>query len=185
MYKKLFVFFFLLNVYSCAFTPHIDKRTYSSKTKAASLVDGTGIDLFVNGEDSKVVGHIRNGFGAETANIEVPQTKRELIKQSLEQEFSLNGYKVISGAPLKVIIRPKQVELELAQESGKAGYFAICDLKVYLMHQDKLLERNFVSNDQIDSYWAVTASEGIDTFYSSINKCSAEIVSEVTKRVKQ
>jgi uncharacterized lipoprotein YajG len=187
MRKILFCFIYtsLLLTASCAFTPHKDARVYKTNTNIEARNSNTNIDILVTGEESNVVGFIRNGFGTETANIEIPNTKRELIQSALEQEFLANGFKIDPKASLKVLAKIKQVELELAQEDGKAGYYAICDLQIYLKQDKKLVERNFVENDKIDSYWVVTASEGISTFYNSVNKCSSAIVAEVAKRIKK
>lgn len=175
----------LLFFCSCAFTPHIDKRTYQTSTVKNEVSNKQSISIMVSGDDSNIVGYIRNGFGTETANIEVPQTKKNLIQTALEQEFTAMGFTIDSNSPLRLLARVKQVEVELAQEEGKAGYYAICDLQAYLKQDSKILERNFVENDKIDSFWAVTATEGITTFYKAINKCSNLIVSEVSKRLKK
>ncbi len=185
MLKFLPKFLFLFSLGSCAFTPHIDKRTYQTTTSKVELSKKQSIGILVSGDDTKVVGYIRNGYGSETANIEVPQTKKNLIQAALEQEFTAMGFTVDSNSPVKLLTRIKQVELELAQESGQAGYYAICDLQAYLKKDSKIVERNFVENEKIESYWAVTATEGITTFYKAINKCAALIVAEVSKRLNK
>lgn len=181
-FKKLLFFISVFSLASCAFIGHKDVREYKSETAQAPSKN-LSIEIMVNGADDKIVGHIKNNFGTETADIETAMTKNNLVKSALEQEFTKSGYQISPSSPNKLLARIKQVEIELANNTGAAGYYAVCDLQVYLK-TDKLYERNFVENEKIESFWYVTAEEGVSTLFKAVNKCSSSIVKETEKKVK-
>ncbi|MBF0208725.1 MAG: hypothetical protein HQK53_17800 [Oligoflexia bacterium] len=181
---KLTMLTLLVLLNACAFTDYKEKEKYISKT---TQQEGKKISISIMtvGGDGKLVGHIKNGFGMETADIKIPVSINELIQDSLQQECAKFGYKIADDAPNRLLAKINQIELEFSNEKGKAGYYSVCDLQVYFKTENKLFERNIVENDKIDSYWFVTAREGVENLYNTVNKCVNLTVQAIEKKVAE
>jgi len=106
----------------------------------------------VSGGEDKIIGNIKNGFGSRTANIEIPTSRRQLVQASLTQEFEKLGFNISQDSSNRVLARINQLETEIAQEGGAAGYYSICDLQLYFKNNTGMFERNIVENDKVESY---------------------------------
>lgn len=173
-----------LLISSCAFIGHKDNRDYTSTT-SKQVDKNISISVFTSSKINNIVGHIKNGWGMETADIEIKQSRTDLIQNAFEQEFFKMGFTLDSKSDNKLITRINQLETELAQEKGGVGYYSICDLQLYLKTPEGIFERNIIENDAIESLWYVTAEEGVSSLYKTVNKCISTSIIEITKKVQK
>lgn len=180
--KKLLIFLLILFLQSCALVGYKEKKNYVSNTPQSSAKN-ISINVMASKGQGTIIGHIKNGWGAEMSNIEIPVSTNELIQDALKQEFLKLGFQISENSPNKLLARINQVEMELAQEGGGVGYYSICDLQLFLKTKDDFVERNIVENDKLESLWYVTAEEGVKNLYTAVNKCANASVKEIEKKV--
>ncbi|WP_415061282.1 hypothetical protein [Bdellovibrio sp.] len=179
---KSILLIIMLMISACAFTPHRDAREYPVKIENTPEPKGIAIKVYTSTPLDNVVGKIKNGWGMETADISIPQKRTNVLQQALEAELKLTGYQVKDDSSNALLSRINQYEIEIAQEGGAVGYYSICDVNIYLKTKSGLFERNVVATDKVTSYWAVTAKDGVDSFYKVTQECAKSIVKLVEEK---
>lgn len=115
---------------------------------------GIGVKVLSSTQLDSVVGKIRNNLGSETADITIPESRDAVIKKAIEQEFVSQGYTIDAASKNALVVRINQLELELAQEDGKAA--TLLDVKVIWLKLKKKRRADYQKRRTLALFESVT-----------------------------
>lgn len=123
--KKLFGLFVVLFISGCAFSPDAIHLDYNSQSNAEMIQGANAVYVVVTARDKRergnVVGHKKNGFGMELADISSDAPISDLVRSSVVEELRERGFNVGgSDDPARVDINVTEFDNDF-----KTGFWSV------------------------------------------------------------